>query len=115
MSAIGFGLTNLSESGQDLANSSSTRAATTAPAVTDLRDLVDVSTVPALSQVEPLQTRNPEQFQAVLTDAVRQLRAAAFQTTDPVEAAYLSSLANRFQRLELSGVPDLSASATAGS
>jgi hypothetical protein len=42
-------------------------------------------------------------FQAVVSDAIRKLRAAASGSSDPVEAAYLSELANRFQRLEDAG------------
>jgi hypothetical protein len=71
------------------------------------KDSVDVATppVPSVSQVEPLLTTNPIKFEAVLSDAVRQLRAASRETTDPVKAAYYSTLADRFQRLQ-DGVPD---------
>ena len=39
-------------------------------------------------------------FKTVLRDSIQKLRAAASQCSDPAEAAYLSGLANRFQRLE---------------
>lgn len=73
----------------------------------DAKDSVDVATppVPSVSQVEPLLTTNPLKFEAVLSDAVRQLRVASRETTDPVKAAYYSTLADRFQRLQ-DGVPD---------
>jgi len=75
--------------------------------VADSKDSVDVATppVPSLSQVEPLLTANPLKFEAVLSDAVRQLRVASRETSDPVKAAYYSTLADRFQRLQ-DGVPD---------
>jgi hypothetical protein len=101
-------------SNQTLSNTSPAQAINPTPAVVpSVQDLVEISNVPDLSQVTSLQNSNPTQFQAVLSDAERQLRAAAMQSTDPWEAAYLSSLANRFQELQASGTPDLSKPATA--
>lgn len=56
--------------------------------------------MPLSAQVEQLQGTDASTFQAVLSDAIRKLRAAASESSDPVEAAYLSDLANRFQWLE---------------
>jgi hypothetical protein len=78
-----------------------------------VQDWVQIANVPAFVQVEPLQATNPAQFQLVLSDAIRQLRAAEFQTTDPIQRAYLASLADRFQKLQETGSTDLSKSATA--
>jgi hypothetical protein len=115
INSVASNLTALGESVSGPSNPASTRAANHTTPASALQDVVAVATVPSLSQVEPLQkTGNPSQFQVVLTDAVRQLRAAAFQTTDPIEAAYLSSLADRFQQMEESGVPSQSSSAAAG-
>jgi hypothetical protein len=84
--------------------SSSTRKAS----VPVVEDQAQLSTVPLEAQVEQIQRTHPSSFEAVLHDAVRGLRAAAAETPDPVQAAYLSGLANRFQRLEETGVPDVS-------
>lgn len=65
-----------------------------------LEDQIQIAKIPPTTQLEELQTTNPSSFQAVVTDAILQLRAAAFQTTDPNEAAYISGLADRFQELE---------------
>jgi hypothetical protein len=89
-------------------------ATPSAPAVNpSIQDLVEIANVPALVQIEPLQTANPTRFQSVLSDAIRQLREAEFQTTDPEERAYLAGLADRFQQLQEIGTPDSSMSATA--
>lgn len=67
-------------------------------------DQVHLSTVPFTALAEQqLQDKEPPNLQAVLGDAVRNLRAAASQSSNPMEAAYLSGLADRFQRLEESG------------
>jgi hypothetical protein len=111
INSVGFGLNSIAESSPS--TPSPTR--TTATAAPGSQDIVEIATVPSMSQLEPLQSGNPSQFQAVLSDAVRQLRAAAWQATDPIEAAYLSGLADRFQRLEETGIPDqLASSAAAG-
>lgn len=62
-------------------------------------DLADVATVPSVSQVEPLRTVNPAKFEAILSNAVRQLRAASLATPDATQAAYYSTLADRLQQL----------------
>jgi hypothetical protein len=85
-------------------HSSSTRKAD----VPTLEDQAQLSTVPLEAQVEQIQRTHPSSFQDVLHDAIRGLRAAAAEAADPAEAAYLSGLANRFQRLEETGVPDVS-------
>jgi len=66
-------------------------------------DQAQLAAVPLSAQLEQLQKTDAPRFQAVLSDAVRELRAAASTSSDPVEAAYLSDLANRFQWLEESG------------
>lgn len=66
-------------------------------------DLIEISTIPPLSQAEQIQAANPSQYQSVLTDAVRELRAAAAQTNDPLEVAYLLDLAGKFQQLQETG------------
>jgi hypothetical protein len=67
-------------------------------------DEVHLSTVPITALAEQqLQDKEPPNLQAVLGDAVRNLRAAASESSNPMEAAYLSGLADRFQRLEESG------------
>jgi hypothetical protein len=69
-----------------------------------LEDQVQLAKIPVVALAEQqIQDKNPPNLQAVLGDAIRNLRAAALQSTDPVEAAYLSGLADRFQRLEEAG------------
>lgn len=75
------------------------------PPVPPLEDQVQIATVPSTAQVELIQSTSPSSFQDVMGDAIHKLRAAALQTTDPGEAAYLSGLADAFQRLEDAGIP----------
>jgi hypothetical protein len=77
-----------------------------------LEDLVEIANVPSLDQIASLQTSNPTEFQSVLSDAIRQLRQAESQTTDPAALAFLTSLADRFQQLQEVGAPGLSFSGT---
>jgi hypothetical protein len=62
-------------------------------------DQAQLATVPLSAQVQEIHRTDPSSFQAVLSDAIRKLRAAAAESSDPAEAAYLSGLANGFQRL----------------
>jgi hypothetical protein len=66
-------------------------------------DQVQIATIPLTAQVQQLGNDTPPSFHAVLDHAIRQLRAAAGQSTNAVEAAYLSGLADRFQELEEAG------------
>lgn len=66
-------------------------------------DLVEISAIPSLIQVQQIQTFDPSQYQTVLTVAVRELKAAALQTSDPFEVAYLLDLAGKFQQLQETG------------
>ena len=64
-------------------------------------DQVQLATVPLPAQVDQQRTTtDPSSFKTVLRDSIEKLRVAASQCADPAEAAYLSGLANRFQRLE---------------
>jgi hypothetical protein len=77
------------------------------PPVPPMEDQVQIAAVPSSVQVEQLESTSPSSFQAVIADAIVKLRAAALDSADPAEVAYLSGLADRFQRLE----EDLPASA----
>jgi hypothetical protein len=70
------------------------------PPVPPMEDQVQIATVPSVAQVEQLQSANSSSLEAVLGDAIIKLRAAAFQSTDPLEVQYLSTIADRFQRME---------------
>lgn len=89
--------------------SGSSASQTRVHAAAAVQDRVELATVPPLSRVEQLKAHGGS-YEAVLGDAIRKLRAAALQSTDPVESAYLSGLANRFQRLAEAGEPQVSAS-----
>lgn len=89
-------LTDLAASTSWVSNSSVTT--TRAGQISSIQDQVELATVPPLASTEQLQTSGPS-YQAVLGDAVRTLRAAASQSSDPIEAAYLLGLAGRFQHL----------------
>jgi hypothetical protein len=78
-------------------------SATRSIPVPPLEDQVQISTIPSTAQVELVQITNPSSFQAVVGEAIQKLRTAASRSTDPVETAYLSGLADRFQRLEEAG------------
>lgn len=67
-----------------------------------VEDQVQIATVPLTAQVQ-LENKAPSSFHAVLDSAIRQLRDAASQSTNAMETAYLSGLADRFQRLEEAG------------
>jgi hypothetical protein len=87
-----------------LSDSSFAASATRVQPVSQIEDQVQLATIPFMAQAEQqFQDKNPPNLQAVLGDAIRNLRAAALQSTNPVEAAYLSGLADRFQRLEDTG------------
>jgi hypothetical protein len=111
-------LTTIGQTPTELSSPSSTQSSTgktvasippTAP------DLIEISTIPRLSQAEQIQSTNPSQYQTVLTDAVRELKAAALKTNDPLEVAYLLDLAGKFQQLqETGGSPPLSGAVAAG-
>lgn len=99
-------ISNLGELSSVGASYSSAAAAAPArlQAATPAVDQVHLSTIPSTTLAEQqLLDKNPPNLQAVLGDAVRNLRAAALQSSDPIEVAYLSGLADRFQRLEESG------------
>jgi hypothetical protein len=67
-------------------------------------DQVHLASIPFTAQAElGLEDKEPPNLQEVLGDAIRNLRAAATQSADPIEAAYFSGLADRFERLEESG------------
>jgi hypothetical protein len=68
-----------------------------------VEDQVQIASIPSSAEVEQLQSTSPSSFQAVVSDSIRMLRTAAFQSTDPVEAEYLSGLADRFQRMQEDG------------
>jgi hypothetical protein len=68
-----------------------------------VEDQVQIATVPLTTQVQQLENKAPSSFHAVLDIAIRQLRDAASQSTNAMETAYLSGLADRFQRLEEAG------------
>ncbi len=63
-------------------------------------DQVQLATVPLPAQIDQRTRTDPASFKTVLRDSIEKLRVAASQSSDPAEAAYLSGLANRFQRLE---------------
>ena len=81
------------------------RAARVQPTAS-VQDQVQIAAIPLTAQVQQNGNDTPPSFHAVLDDAIRQLRAAAGKSTNAVEAAYLSSLAARFQRLEQTGAAD---------
>jgi hypothetical protein len=66
-------------------------------------DQVQLATVPLSAEVEQIQSKDPSSFQAVMADAIHKLRVAASESSNPIEAAFLSQLANRFQALEEAG------------
>ena len=79
-------------------------AGTTASSSASASDQVDFSQVAKLFQeLKQLQSSNPAEFKQVMTDAAKQLTAAAQQTTDPSQANFLSSLANKFQQASATG------------
>ncbi len=69
-----------------------------------LQDTVELDTVPSSPQLRHMESTNRSEFQQTLASAVRQLRAAASQTADSSKAGLLTSLANKFQQLEETGV-----------
>ena len=69
------------------------------PGVQPVGDQAQLATVPLSAQVDQIHRTDPSSFQAVLSDAIRKLRVAAAGSSDPAEAAFLSGLADRFQRL----------------
>ncbi len=76
-----------------------TRAAAVAAAG---EDQVQIASVPLTTEVE--QPNVVPSLNTVLDSAIRQLRAAASESTNAIETAYLSGLADRFQRLEETGI-----------
>jgi hypothetical protein len=79
----------------------STQASTTASTSTSARtssDSVGVSPFAQLmQQLQQLQTTNPTEFKQVMSDGATQLQAAAAQSTDPSQVAFLNNLAAKFQ------------------
>jgi hypothetical protein len=67
-------------------------------------DSVALESVPSSPQLKHLASTDRTEFQQTVANAVRELRAAASQTSDSSKAGLLSSLANRFQQLEETGV-----------
>jgi hypothetical protein len=93
-------------------NSPSSVLAPAAPPAYAAEDQVHLASVPLTVQAElGLEDKEPPNLQEVLGDAIRNLRAAATQSADPIEAAYFSGLADRFERLEESGASAPSATA----
>jgi hypothetical protein len=83
--------------------STSTSAARVQP-VSAAEDQVHLATIPLTLQAEQqLQAKVPPNLPAVLGEAIRNLRAAAVDSSNPIDQAYLSGLADRFQRLQESG------------
>jgi hypothetical protein len=82
--------------------SDSTPAARVQPVAVG-EDQVQIATIPLTAQVQQLESKTPSSFHAVLDDAIRELRVAASQSTNAIEIAYLSGLADRFQQLEEEG------------
>ncbi len=84
--------------------SASTSVARVEP-VSAEQDEVHLATIPLTLQAEQqLQAKVPPNLPAVLGEAIRNLRAAAVDSSNPIDAAYLSGLADRFERLQESGV-----------
>ena len=82
-------------------------------------DSVNFSQVGQLFQeLQQLQTSDPTALKKVLEDAATQFSAAAQQATDPTQASFLSSLADRFQKAadtgDLSALRQPSSSTSAG-
>jgi hypothetical protein len=96
-------LTTIGQTPTEINSTPSTGRTVASVPSTAAPDTVEISTIPPLSQAEQIQSTNPSQYQTVLTDAVRELRAAASKTNDPLEAAYLLDLAGKFQQLQESG------------
>lgn len=83
--------------------SDSAPATHVAPAAATAEDQVQIANIPLTTQVEQLGNKAVPSLYAVLDSAIRQLRAAASESTNAIETAYLSSLADRFQQLEEAG------------
>jgi hypothetical protein len=72
--------------------------------VSAAQDQVHLATIPLTSQAEQqLLAKVPPNLPAVLGEAIRNLRAAAVESSNPIDAAYLSGLADRFERLQATG------------
>ena len=113
LDAVALSPTSTVESRSAQSNPLAAGAATKASHVNpDLQDLVEIANVPSLVQIAPLQTSSPTELQSVLSDAIRQLKAAEAQTTDPATLAFLTGLADSFQQLQEFGPPALSVAAT---
>jgi len=85
------------------AGAASSTAKTASTVASTTPDLIEISAVPSLFEAQQVQAHDPSQYQTVLTDAVRELKAAALQTSDPFEVAYLLDLAGKFQQLQETG------------
>ncbi len=102
MSSIGSTLNSinaslLSEIASFTANQSQT-GSTTSSKSNSVSDQIDFSQIGQLfSQLQQLQTSNPTEFKQVLTDAATKFKAAAAQSTDPQQTAFLNNLAGKFQ------------------
>jgi hypothetical protein len=85
-------------------NSPSSAFATPVQPTYAAEDQVHLASVPLTVQAElGLEDKEPPNLKEVLGDAIRNLRAAATQSANPIQAAYFSGLAERFERLEESG------------
>jgi hypothetical protein len=70
------------------------------PPTPPVGDQVQIATIPSWAQVERLQGTSPSSLNAVLDDAIIELKTAALQSADPAEVQYLSDLADRLQLLQ---------------
>lgn len=87
-------------------NSSQTQSNTSSSTIS-MAATPDQATVSPIAQLmkelRTLQQSNPVEFKQVLTDAATKLQAAASQTTDSSQAAFLNNLASKFQAAATSG------------
>ena len=117
MSSIGSILQTLGTSLVSKINTFSKTQASTSTNTGASSDSVGVSQFAQLMQkLQQLQTSNPAEFKQVMSDAAKQLKTAAAQSTAPAQAKFLTNLADKFQKAADTG--DLSAlqsqSGTAG-
>ena len=87
-----------------------TRSAQSLPSKTsgtsgiNFTDTVVLESIPSSVHLEQLVQGNPSDFQQTLANAVRDLRQAASEASDPSEAGYLSALADKFQVEQETGI-----------
>jgi hypothetical protein len=85
-------------------NAKQSQSGTSSPAAATATDRVDFSQVAQLfKDLKQLETSNPAEFKQVAADAAAKLKAAAGQTTDTQQAAFLNSLADKFQTAASTG------------